>query len=1002
MFCGVKRARSSVTSVDRDASVHYGHDCLPSKRRSRRGKKIAIEDKENAHRPSPASKRTPKRPNDSFAAHRPWVNSSFVPFFSPAAARVDLDDTYCEMSLSYNQPSVFTASLNSQTYDYSPDQTLQSSTDPGTPINVSMVTTSSRPDPVKSMTGLSDYSFLSSENTIPTPKQTLEWSSISASTDPSVVSGADHTLEMDKQTEDEEPTLSSEANTSEISGDLSSRSPVIVHRKIKGLLRIAVDLLEEDDDIVVVRVLEGKGIKGSDTFVQTQFILDGKPIEGTSRRSQVFRQSSSPAYNHSVTLTMSRNMSQQRLMVSVLEQTRQTRQGYDGSTENMLGCMSFKVSSMVSRTRRQVVSTKSSTESWYCLLPEGMGLTKHMPLTDKLIPKVFGGQDQCSFVCDTSTEAPCTPILKATKIVIPKAIDGYGFTVKGSKPVRVGRVTQGSTSYSSGLLHDDYILTINGKDVSQSSPTTVAKIVRDSSVQVAMEILRPVTSVDKRAVTTGSSNLASASAWNPGLSIIQEDRTLERKARLSVSNTKDSLLYNETYRESPATKWNPDISFIAHAADPKSNFMNESSLYEEVDDPSFLEEGFHTTNDISIEDSWIEDTAESAMNSVWSEATTLDSCLADEFHSAQKKIVRCQQCFVNSMTKGVQQFSKPLRYRILRSHQHSTLFQNVDKLVVVCDWLLKDLTSAVESSVGDFVDVFSRRLNLVCEAFQIYLSGLPKALTLLQQLNQNRDFVAFLNSSYQKDFIMTMENFLEKPVQHIIELVSLLECFKSSSTESEKTHLDSVIDALKNSVENAASADRKRSSTLSRLSSSSLDSGISQCSTFSNSRAPRGSSLLANNACTSQHLNGSSGYMSMSRLTDSQLNRSNNIDQPLNDLQNRLNFSANIKPFNVAAPHRHIVFNSDVTYGAHPCTAWLCNDLLLLTSRGVSAQVLAAPVFLKDIVEMDFVSDDDCKFSLTSSSEMKPIELSTSNSGEKHAWRSLLQHHHRQAKCLTC
>lgn len=109
------------------------------------------------------------------------------------------------------------------------------------------------------------------------------------------------------------------------------------------------------------------------------------------------------------------------------------------------------------------------------------------------------------------------------------------------------------------------------------------------------------------------------------------------------------------------------------------------------------------------------------------------------------------------------------------------------------------------------------QLNLVCDAFQIYLTGLPKALTLLQHLNKNPDFVSFLNKSYQHDFCITIEAFLEKPVQvcttkfnvkvlfqylmwfhfhffqHILELVASLEAIKTKLTSGQSGPVDIII-----------------------------------------------------------------------------------------------------------------------------------------------------------------------------------------------------------------
>jgi hypothetical protein len=212
MLCGVKKRGESLH--DHDASVHYGRDCLPSQKRKGKRRKpdasAAEEDKENAASSSDAASlyRCSKRPASSFVA-RPWVNSSVVPFFSPALSpRPDLDDSYRGMSLSYNVSSVYTASLASNTYDFSAESSMA---DSPTPLNV---TPQSRCDPEGSEHGFDDSTPLA------TPRQTLDWTS---STERSVVS-AD--LQGEKKSA---PKLTSSPLNAILSG-----SPVIAHSKIKG------------------------------------------------------------------------------------------------------------------------------------------------------------------------------------------------------------------------------------------------------------------------------------------------------------------------------------------------------------------------------------------------------------------------------------------------------------------------------------------------------------------------------------------------------------------------------------------------------------------------------------------------------------------------------------------------------------------------------------------------------------------------------------------------
>ena len=62
------------------------------------------------------------------------------------------------------------------------------------------------------------------------------------------------------------------------------------------------------------------------------------------------------------------------------------------------------------------------------------------------------------------------------QVAIKRGSAGYGFSVVGGCPVKVGRVDAGSPA--AGLQKGDLIVSINGKNVSRSTNDSVAKIVK--------------------------------------------------------------------------------------------------------------------------------------------------------------------------------------------------------------------------------------------------------------------------------------------------------------------------------------------------------------------------------------------------------------------------------------------------------------------------------------------------------------------------------------------
>ena len=56
--------------------------------------------------------------------------------------------------------------------------------------------------------------------------------------------------------------------------------------------------------------------------------------------------------------------------------------------------------------------------------------------------------------------------------------NGFGFSVVDSFPVKVGRVDDASPAKMGGLKKGDYIIKVNGQNVSRSTCVSVAKLVK--------------------------------------------------------------------------------------------------------------------------------------------------------------------------------------------------------------------------------------------------------------------------------------------------------------------------------------------------------------------------------------------------------------------------------------------------------------------------------------------------------------------------------------------
>ena len=67
---------------------------------------------------------------------------------------------------------------------------------------------------------------------------------------------------------------------------------------------------------------------------------------------------------------------------------------------------------------------------------------------------------------------------------------GYGFTVRGSCPTRVGRIREHGPAQQAGIQRGDYILNINATNVTRSGAESVAAMVKVSSESMSIDLFR--------------------------------------------------------------------------------------------------------------------------------------------------------------------------------------------------------------------------------------------------------------------------------------------------------------------------------------------------------------------------------------------------------------------------------------------------------------------------------------------------------------------------------
>ena len=157
-------------------------------------------------------------------------------------------------------------------------------------------------------------------------------------------------------------------------------------------------------------------------------------------------------------------------------------------------------------------------------------------------------------------------------------------------------------------------------------------------------------------------------------------------------------------------------------------------------------------------------------------------------HECLHRLLSLEFEFIDFMHYGTERFSRPLRHCILSGSQHTTIFQNVEKLVTISGYHVKQMqahssdtdTSAPDSSSSSSYPAMSpqsvaltyaSKLHMLCQAYETYAAGLGQANASLQQLRRNQDFLHFIREPCSDDGQafqhMTLSSFINRPVAHI-------------------------------------------------------------------------------------------------------------------------------------------------------------------------------------------------------------------------------------------
>ena len=280
-------------------------------------------------------------------------------------------------------------------------------------------------------------------------------------------------------------------------------------------------------------------------------------------------------------------------------------------------------------------------------------------------------------------------------VSLKKGKRGYGFTVTGSCPVKVGQVKDGSPAHEAGLEKEDTVVKINGKNVSRSIADTVAKIIRNSEHEVILELYRPFDPAEHGSndQCVPSSSAAHIKSPNRSQSSEKQEQGLwspySPPPHLYSPGSPCQMVPNDSppaKNASPSHECGSPIKslpseFSSFRHSPPCKYNIEAEVHEV---PGACGGGVYATRAINL-DEWQEDEPFQRASTPTGLRTMSFLDLSDEEQGRQEAIAglkRTEQKFVQGMQFGIERYLQRLRYSLISPQQHATLFQNIEKVTL--------------------------------------------------------------------------------------------------------------------------------------------------------------------------------------------------------------------------------------------------------------------------------------------------------------------------------
>ncbi|CAF3459482.1 unnamed protein product [Rotaria sp. Silwood1] len=631
--------------------------------------------------------------------------------------------------------------------------------------------------------------------------------------------------------------------------------------------------------------------------------------------SKIIHGTNSPIYDEKFHIPLNKNnlsTPSKRLTISVYNQS------ISNNKSDLIGCMSFNMKTLLKTT--SCIKT-SSKYKWYCLLPESIGRHKCMALN-----------------VDTSSSLHSKKIATLKK---PHSSQNYnqsnGLVFKvdiydrdeiqfsSGFPCKISEIKSSMSSTSTRPMPGDILLQVNDINVSRTQAKAVKKLIKSLSIPITLQLYRliiPSTSIKVDKIVLNSveqheplnRNLISTNSLY--LSSDKQCKTKTYDCFISKP-TVMNIDHQQSLLMSPI-----DRKITTQSDGSESGVGSESNPYSDGDQDNRLK------------------------------------ILSESYEREVLNLIEIEKEFINQIELGVQLYSRPLKHYLISSNEHAKLFQNIEKILAISRYQLNRLQSLSERTIITHIGkIFHEKVQLICEAFNHYISGYSDACLQLKQLIKCASFQRFIHGNNSN---LTIEQFLQIPLTHIDNLVNQLDTLCCTcENANDANYLLHVLKELRQCS----------------LHVSSIESSTSQ-----------------HHCTTTMSLNSANGISSSSSMNNSD-------DSDIIELQNRLQFTQNIQPVLLTGHNRHIIFSGVLLLqneNKNYIETWtvLLNDMLLFTQRNAidtRLKLVCNAISLSDIV--DFRSSDERQDALIflSNKPNLPYKIRYPSKCLQYAWQTILE-----------